>query len=146
MIQFYFLSVLFNLVGGLALAIDSAPRRGPGLEGLRAFLRDPSVCLVLGVLTTVVGAFKLLTVMRGDIPVVGDFLPAVTGIGLGLTLLLERYRGPGKATPGEAEASQASRTEATRLEAFLLDHRTSVGIAAMIAGLVHFLFPMVLFL
>ena len=103
MIQFYFLSVLFNLVGGFALTIDSAPRRGPGLEGLRAFLRDPSVCLVLGILTTVTGAFKLLTVMRGDIPVVGDFLPAVTGISLGLTLLLERYRGP--AGPGQGKGS-----------------------------------------
>ncbi len=146
MIQFYFLSVLFNLVGGLALTIDSAPRRGPGLEGLRAFLRDPSVCLVLGILTTVTGAFKLLTVMRGDIPVVGDFLPAVTGISLGLTLLLERYRGLGRAEPREGEPIPATRTEATRLESFLLDHRTSVGLAGMIAGLVHFLFPMVLFL
>lgn len=146
MIQFYFLSVLFNLVGGLALTIDSAPRRGPGLEGLRAFLRDPSVSLVLGILTTVTGAFKLLTVMRGDIPVVGDFLPAVTGIGLGLTLLLERYRGSSRAEPGQSDPSQAALARATRLEGFLLDHRTSVGISGIIAGLVHFLFPMVLFL
>lgn len=146
MIQFYFLSVLLNLVGGFALVIDSAPKKGQQIEGLKIFLRDPSVSLVLGILSAVVGAFKLLTVMRGDIPVVGDFLPAVAGLGVGLTLLLERYRDPERAMEGEASLAKPARAGVSKMELFLLDHRTAVGLAGMIAGLVHFLFPMVLFL
>ena len=140
MVQFYFLAVFFNLVGGFALAIDGMPRKGPQLEGLRTFLRDPVVCLVLGILTCVTGALKLVTVMRGDIPVVGDFLPAVSALAVGVTLLLERYRDPNRRPP------ESTPPEASRIESFLLDHRSSVGLAGMISGLVHFLFPMVLFL
>lgn len=179
MIQFYFLSVLFNLVGGYALVEDSARNRHASLEGLRTFLRDPTVRLVIGILSAVVGAFKLLTVVRGDIPVVGDFLPAVAGIAVGATLLLDIYRSPSAdaegaaiksegapegdagdadddgAAPqaGRAESSKAGGSEAKgkargpgRLETFLREHEEAVGMAGMIAALVHFLFPAVLFL
>ena len=71
MVQFYFLSILFNLVGGASLVLVSMPTRSAGIQGLKTFLRDPSVCLVTGILASVIGALKLLTAMRGDIPVVG---------------------------------------------------------------------------
>lgn len=157
MIQFYFLSVLFNLVGGYALIEDSARNRHPSLEGMRIFLRDPTVRLVIGILSAVVGAFKLLTVVRGDIPVVGDFLPAVAGIAVGATLLLDIYRSPegAMAEAAEAEAANAEGPGAAaaekakgpgRIERLLIEHEEAVGLAGMIAGLVHFLFPAVLFL
>ena len=174
MIQFYFLSVLFNLVGGYALVEDSARNRHASLEGLRTFLRDPTVRLVIGILSAVVGAFKLLTVVRGDIPVVGDFLPAVAGIAVGATLLLDIYRSPSGDAEGAASkadgasegaadgaAAQAGRAGSSkdggseakgkargpgRLESLLREHEEAVGMAGMIAALVHFLFPAVLFL
>jgi hypothetical protein len=99
MVQFYFLSILFNLVGGASLVLVSMPTRSAGIQGLKTFLRDPSVCLVTGILASVIGALKLLTAMRGDIPVVGDFLPAMAGLAVGSTLLLERFRDPDFAPP-----------------------------------------------
>ena len=161
MVQFYFLSVFFNTVGGLSLSLSTASLRSQAVKGLRDFLRDPSVSLVLGILCSVTGAFKLLVVIRGDIPVVGDFLPVVAGLAVGGTLLLERFRDP--ASPhriekknlrkregqgeGEGLSSGAeTSSETSRVEKFFLDHKATVGLAGIIAGLVHFLFPMVLFL
>ncbi len=169
MIQFYFLSILLNVVGGYALAIDAAHRSSPAIDGLRAFLRDPTVRLVIGILTIVTGAFKLLAVVRGDIPVVGDFVPAVAGLAVGATLLLELYREPSgdhpfgapsgadpapkakaKAADGAAAATEATGNPAARgpgkIERLLLEKKAVVGIAGVLAGLVHFLFPVVLFL
>jgi purine-cytosine permease-like protein len=165
MVQFYFLSVFLNLVAGLSLFFSSSPQRKGPSEGLKLFLRDSTVSLVLGILCAVTGAFKLLTVIRGDIPIVGDFLPAAAGIIVGSTLLLERYRDPAsphrvpsrserksqaesgaKAEEGAGAPQGALEPSPNRLEAFLLDNRSAVGLAGMIAGVVHFLFPMVLFL
>ncbi|MBL8968267.1 MAG: hypothetical protein JNG85_14770 [Spirochaetaceae bacterium] len=169
MIQFYFLSILLNVVGGYALAIDATHRSSPAVDGLRAFLRDPTVRLVIGILTIVTGAFKLLAVVRGDIPVVGDFVPAVAGLAVGATILLELYREPSgdhpfgaptaedaavkdkaKAKDGNAATTEAAANPAPRgpgrIERFLLEKKAVVGIAGVLAGLVHFLFPVVLFL
>ena len=177
MVQFYFLSILFNLVGGASLMLVSMPARSASIQGLKTFLRDPSVCLVTGILASVIGALKLLTAMRGDIPVDGDFLPAMAGLAVGSTLLLERFRDPEFAAPsgrhpgtgpeapveseGAARQPAASGAEPAaaapqgkpearkglgKVERFLLDHKTAVGLAGIIAAGVHFLFPMVLFL
>jgi hypothetical protein len=149
MVQFYFLSVFFNLFGGYALFVDSSRQRSPAAMGLRVFLRDPNVRLVLGILSLVTGGFKFLTVMRGDIPVVGDFVPAVAGLAVGATLLLERFRVPapaGDEAAGENGEKKEGPSKAPWFERLLLEHKTAVGLAGMIAGVVHFLFPMVLFL
>jgi hypothetical protein len=164
MIQFYFLSVFLNLVGGYALVAGRDERKRGSLDGIRETLRDQTSRLVIGILVAVTGAFKLLTVIRGDIPVVGDFLPAVAGITVGATLLLGVYRSPvgdklfgeleGEAPGGSRPApeepvggdAKAGKARGGRVERFLLENDAVVGIAGMIAGLVHFLFPAVLFL
>ena len=152
MIQFYVLSIVFNILGGLALCAELPARTGPAFEGLRAFLRDRTVRLVLGILAIVTGGLKFVTSMRGDIPVVGDFLPALAGIAVGGTLLVELYsvkapngQGEDKVAGASAELPAALRT-APGLERFLIANKVPIGLAAMAAGLLHFLFPMVIFL
>ncbi|HSV56957.1 MAG TPA: hypothetical protein VLH39_07600 [Magnetospirillaceae bacterium] len=136
MIQFYFLSVLLNIVGGYALLVQGGGDKGTSFDGVRTFLRDMTVRLVLGVLTIVVGFFKLLTVMRGDIPIVGDFLPAVAGMATGFSLLLEFYRSNSNVTTETLE----------RMDRILTSNRRIVGISSIVIGFVHFLFASVLFL
>ncbi len=136
MIQFYFLSVVLNLVGGYALLIHDTPEKGTKFDGVRGFLQDMTVRLVLGVLAVIVGFFKLLTVMRGDIPIVGDFLPAIAGLASGFSLLLEFYRGNSNVTTETLE----------NMERVFTANRRIVGTSAMIVGFVHFLFASVLFL
>ncbi len=136
MIQFYLLSVLLNIVAGYALYSFESEPRGSLFDGIRVFVKDQTVRLIMGILTFTVGFFKLLTVMRGDVPVVGDLLPSVAGMAVGVTLLLEFYRSTASVT-----------TEAIdKLDRIFISNKRLVGIIAMVSGLVHFLFANVLFL
>lgn len=160
MVQFYFLSIVLNLAGGYALVVGGLPPRSRTIEGFRDFFQDPTSRLVIGILALVTGALKFLTPIRGDIPIVGDFLPAVGGMGVGITLLLERYHGgdvpaaAGEPSPsGEPSPEGPSRKSPisprgapNALERLFLDHKAVVGLVGLIAGVVHFLFPMVIFL
>jgi hypothetical protein len=95
--------------------------------------------------------------MSGDIPVVGDFLPAVAGIAVGATLLIDAYAegsakgaeaGVGEASGEEGKAADAKARPSgrSRTARFLAENKGAVGIAGIIAGVLHFLFPMVMFL
>jgi hypothetical protein len=136
MIQFYLLSVLLNIVAGYALYSYESEPRGSLFDGIRVFLKDQTVRLIMGILTFTVGFFKLLTVMRGDVPVVGDLLPSVAGMAVGVTLLLEFYR----------STANVSTDAIDKLDRIFIANRRLVGIVAMVSGLVHFLFANVLFL
>ena len=163
MVQFYFLSIILNLSGGYALVVAGLPPRSQTIEGFRDFFEDPIVRLVVGILALATGALKFLTPIRGDIPIVGDFLPAVGGLGVGVTLLLERYHeddAPSPAPEPSQSAEPSSRPAASEsvksrvsprgepnaLERLFLDHKSVIGLVGIIAGVVHFLFPMVIFL
>lgn len=136
MVQFYLLSVLLNVVAGFSLMSSDAEPKGSKLDGIRAFFKDGTVRLVVGVLCFTVGFFKLLTVMAGDIPVVGDLVPAIAGMAAGFSLLLEFYEANSNVTTDTLE----------KLNAIFIVRRRIVGIVAMAVGGVHFLFPNVLFL
>ena len=135
MIQFYFLSILFNAIAGYALALDPDARPS-ALDGLKSILLDETFRLVLGVMTVATGFFKLLSSVRGDIPVVGDLYPSVAGLAAGFALIFEFYR------TRTALASEVS----ARLELVFVKNRKWIGYAALVAGVTHFLFPTVLFL
>jgi len=136
MVQFYLLSVLINIVSGYALASARTEPKGTKADGIREFFKDTTIRLVLGILCTTVGFFKLLTVMRGDIPVVGDLLPSLAGLASGFTLLLEFYKSNSNVTTDALE----------RLDGIFVANQRIIGIATMIIGFAHFLFPNVLFL
>ena len=142
MIQFYLVSVILNIVGGYSLCPDASATRGSSFDGVRAFLRERTTRVVVGILAAVTGAFKLLNAVRGDIPVVGDFLPAAAGMAVGVTLLIEVYGGRPSLKPSSEPAARAD----GRVVRFLMRNKGAVGIAGIIAGVVHFLFPMVMFL
>ncbi len=139
MIQFYFLSIVLNLAGGYALCADIPLPKPGSFDGVRVFLHDRGVRLVLGILMAVTGVFKLLNAIRGDLPVVGDFLPATAGIAGGIALLVELYNS------ADVDSSGAERKPG-RAERLFMQNKSIIGIAAMITGVVHFAFPMVLFL
>ena len=137
MLQFYFLSILLNTVTGLVLLfvdkddLDSSPA-----DKIPAFARDETFRLVLGILTGVTGFFKLLTAVRGDVPVIGDLIPALAGLAGGFTLLYDFYR-------------TRSTLEQENLPAFIqtiVNSRKYVGMACVAAACLHFLFPTILFL
>lgn len=135
MMQFYFLSIVLNFFAGYALVFDPEARTG-ALEGVRELFRNETNRLVLGVMTMSVGVFKLLSAVRGDVPVVGDLFPSLAGMLSGFALVLEYYQ---SRTTLHVEFSD-------KLHLVFVKNRKWLGIGAMMASFAHFLFPTVLFL
>lgn len=139
MIQFYFLSVLLNILGGYALAAKKNEPASAILRGTQLIISDKGLRLALAVLSLAVGLLKLLFALRGDIPIIGDFLPAIAGMVVGAALLLE--------LSDKADLPfMKEGTLGARIEKILVSYRVPIGYAGIIAGVAHFLFPMVLFL
>ncbi|MBU0928001.1 MAG: hypothetical protein KKA67_09650 [Spirochaetes bacterium] len=136
MVQFYLLSVILNIVAGYALVSFQTEPKGTKFDGIREYLKDGTLRLVLGILCTAVGFFKLLTVMRGDIPVVGDLVPSLAGMASGFSLLLEFYK----------TNSNVTTTALEKIDSILVGNRRIVGIVSIVSGVVHFLFANILFL
>jgi hypothetical protein len=135
MMQFYFLSILYNAVAGYALLC--APESKPSaLDGLKSYLLNDTFRLVLGIMTMSTGFFKVLSSVRGDIPVIGDLFPAVAGLAAGFILVFEYYRARSLILSAGAE----------RIEQLVGKHRKWFAYIALTSAGTHFMFPTVLFL
>jgi hypothetical protein len=91
----------------------------------------------------VIGVLKLIFRSPGEgVIIVGDLLPAAAGIILGVILIGEAFRQHPKAegAPEKVEKSVEKVTEA------IMPYRVPVGIAGAVVGLLHFIFPQILFL
>ena len=147
MLQFYFLSILTNAVTGCILFFtdeNDNSRAGAFYQ----VLKNEKFSLVMGVVTFVTGFFKLLTVVPGDVPVVGDLIPAVCGLldlvgaleflGLlgGFALLYYYY----------SSKSEKGLTSPKFLQKIILEGKKYLGLVCMIAAGLHFIFPSVLFI
>jgi hypothetical protein len=138
MIQFYFLSILTNLLGGLVLSIEYLEQKFPALTKLRDTITDYGFQFILGILTMIFGFLKLLGVTKGDIPVVGDLVPALSGLVIGFTLIINYY----KSKSTEPESSTAVET----LDNIFLKNKTIIGVVGIVVAIIHFIMPKVLFL
>ena len=136
MVQFYFLSIITLLVGGLVLSFDYLEQKFGGLTRLREALTNSSFQLVLGILTFIFGILKLLSVTQGDIPVVGDLLPALFGLLVGFTLFLNYYK---MKSTVESETVE-------KIDNIVIKNRSIIGLLAIIVAILHFIMPSVLFL
>lgn len=119
MAQFYFLSVLLNILAGLVLVygkslvqkkneisvsgddlFDTAESDGAenattkdsvAYDAIHGTFENRTFRLVVGILAVFVGIMKILSVFRNDIPVIGDLVPALAGLAGGAALLVEYY-------------------------------------------------------
>ena len=137
MLQFYFLSILLKLITGFIL-LFADKEDVESFQGIKmpVIAYDETFRLIIGILSGITGFFKLLTAVRGDVPVIGDLVPALVGLAGGFTLLYEFYR-------------TRSSIEEDTLPPFvqkIVSSKRYVGIACIIAAVLHFLFPTILFL
>ncbi len=132
MIQIYALSVFANVLTGLLVASEAGEGKG-FFGGLRTLLEDNSLKFNLGLLSLVIGLLKLLGPIEGDVPIIGDLLPAAAGFGTGAILLFDFFRA----------SSNVQSATVERLEGGILAYRKYVGLAAAAAGTLHFLVPAV---
>ena len=135
MLQFYFLAIALNALAGYILI---AGDEFGVLEFKSSFsLKDETLRLVLGVLSMVTGLLKILSPIDGDIPVVGDLLPALSCLLSGFVLTFEYYR-------DRSSISASDRTE--KINNLLIRNKKIVGVISIITAVLHFLFPKVLLL
>jgi hypothetical protein len=128
MLQFYFLSIAtlvlagFALVGASGRAVD---------EEVTRLLNRTWVKIPLGVVAAIVGIVKLIIPTTAESTlVIGDLLPALAGIAVGLALVVEAW--------GTRNSQTAEAQTGTRAASF---YRIPLGIVAIGAGVAHFFVP-----
>ena len=137
MYQIYLLSVLTNVLAGVALSVGGMDEK-LHLSSVfnRELMQNDGFRLGLGIVTFVVGFFKLLSVSEGDVPVVGDILPAISGLVLGMILLLQYYR----------SRSNVSSPFVETVDNIFGKNSAAFGTVGILIGVLHFLLHRVLFL
>jgi hypothetical protein len=133
-VQLYFLSIVFNALSGFALLTGDDEEGGSGIDFL--FFKNPVTSLVLGVVTILIGVLKLLTVLPGDIPILGDIVPAGASFASGAALLYAYYKSVTPTAPSLPPHPFP----------VFLTNRKIVGIVSVVAAVLHFLFPTALLL
>lgn len=132
MMPVYCLSIVFNGLCGYILAFGGET----GGETPAFSLRNETVRLITGILTVIMGLLKILSPVAGNIPVIGDLVPALAGLAAGGILLFEFYRGRGTLDFIAVE----------RIGELVEKYKKLTGFAAIGAAALHLIFYPVLFL
>ncbi|MFP4552179.1 MAG: hypothetical protein ACLFNT_15330 [Spirochaetales bacterium] len=135
--QVFLLSIVTIVLASLSLGYD---RFEEGLR-LNALLNRETFTASgfrfgLGLVTFLVGFFRLLLVTEGDTVIVGDLLPALAGMVLGATLIIVFYN----------ERSTVDSEAKGTLTKVFVENASNFAIAGLIIALLHFLLPQALFL
>jgi hypothetical protein len=136
MIQFYFLSIFFNALAGYILITDGDRGEESLNPGIQFSFGDKTFRMVLGILALITGLLKLLSSTQGDIPVVGDLIPAIVGFAAGFIFIFEYFR----------EHSALDFEKYEKIEAVFVKNKRFIGFIALISAALHFLFPQALLL
>ncbi len=137
MIQFYFLSICLNIIGGLVIAAPHFSERFPGITAFRGYIFEKTG-LRIGLIAALflIGIMKIISVYTGDVIIVGDLFPALTLLISGFTMLVEYI----------FENSESESGFLKKMDGIFVKHASITGISALVAGALHFIFPTVLFL
>ncbi|MDR0389154.1 MAG: hypothetical protein LBH73_03720 [Spirochaetaceae bacterium] len=123
-------------MSGFILFTGHAEAETSSETGFKFSLDNQNFRLALGIVSALTGVLKILSVVSGDIPVIGDLIPALTGFFAGFALIFKYYR----------QKSSLASERSEKIEALITVNQRWVGIAAMAAAALHFLFPTVLLL
>lgn len=124
MLQFYFLSIFFNLFTGFVLFNE----KKTVIE--LPFLKERVFRIVLGVLTAFIGIIKLFVVVNTNVVILGDLIPSIAGIAGGIALFIE----------------SDDKKYPQWFNQVFITNKYIVGIACLAAALLHFVFPGAMFL
>ena len=132
MLPFYYLSVTTNLMMGGILILSAKDKDEFNIK--YPLLNDPTFLLVLLIFSGISAVFKLLSPVAGDTPLVGDIIPALSGI-LGCIVFFDRWL-------------KVSENHLTLSPFFtrILTFEQPIGFFCLFAGVAHLLFSQVLFL
>lgn len=130
--QVFFLSVLTNLLSGLALLSVKFSATQAFFRLLSQILALWKARLLVGVLTLLTGLLSLF-IPAGGFLILGDLLPATSGITLGIALLSDFFR-QNTSLPGDKDALP-------RPEWVSGGYRVTLGTLGILAAALHFFLP-----
>ncbi len=132
MLPFYYLSVTTNLMMGGILILSAKDKEDYNIK--YPLLNDPTFLLVLLIFSGISAVCKLLSPVAGNTPIVGDIIPALSGI-LGCIIFFDRWL-------------KASKNQLTFPPFFtrIFTFEQPIGFFCLFAGVTHLLFSQVLFL
>jgi hypothetical protein len=137
MLQFYFLSILLNLLTGLTLIFNSySDKSQDSLKNVPEFFTNKTFKLIIGIMCCFTALVKLLTSFPGAVPVLGDLIPSVMGFLGGVALLIEYYISQ---SPTETKLNP-------KMESIFITNKKYIGVLCILSALLHFLFPKVILL
>jgi hypothetical protein len=141
--QFYLLSVVSTIVAGLALSSDYLGTKSEFFGSFRFLRQNRTIQVATGLVTALGGVLQLIFRSPGErVIIAGDLLPAAAGIILGVILIGEAFRQFPKAEGGSEKVEKS----VEKVTQAVMPYRVPVGIAGVVVGLIHFIFPGVLFL
>jgi hypothetical protein len=132
MVQLYALCIIFNTIGGLILTSEYLLDRFKGFSKVNELINSKGSKLVVGIVTVVIGVFKLFAPMEG-IPIIGDLLPAAASLAIGATLIFEFMK----------ESSTMTSETMSRIDELVLSNKIIIGFAGIGVTIIHLLFPTV---
>jgi len=137
MYQIYFLTVLTNIVAGLTISSKFLSSKIEGFLVFSEKMESRMYRIILGSLTLLTGLFSLLNHSETSIAILGNLIPAITAMAMGLILIINYFF-----TSEENLENKFVQTVKELTEKY----GNILGIAGIIVGLIHFLIPTALFL
>jgi hypothetical protein len=135
MIQAYFFLVFSNLILGTMVVAEKNKEKSPFFSKLSELVEVEIVRVVMGIIGVVSGIFGLIAVLN-DVPVIGNLVPALTSIALGMIFVMEYY----------SNRSPDSQSAIPALEGILVSNKAIIGYIGLGAGLLHFFAAEALFI
>ena len=80
MLQFYFLAIFVNLIGGIYFANDFLAKKFPRAVKVAEFFENGTSKMIFAIVAGITGLFLIISVTPGDVAVVGDLLIAITSL------------------------------------------------------------------
>ncbi|MDR2073271.1 MAG: hypothetical protein LBP60_07550 [Spirochaetaceae bacterium] len=122
------MSIVINVLAGCLFILGGGEARGILL--LFSALNNETVRLGIGILAVITGILKILSPVAGNIPVLGDLVPALANLAGGLILVFEFYR----------NRSTIASPAAERIEDFVEKNKKLTGFICIISAALHFIF------
>jgi hypothetical protein len=130
MLQFYFLSIVSNLVAGVSLGGEWFAKKVPKFLPIATALSGRSAKLIAGISSLLVGFGTLFVPVEGPI-IIGDLFPSVMGMAMGIALLFEVFRQDAVLPVEHGEKSERPP----------VGYRTTLGMLGIAAAILHFFLP-----
>lgn len=137
MLQIYFLTVLTNIVAGLTISSKFLSTKIEGFQIFSDKMENRMYRVILGSITLLTGLFALLNHSEASMAILGDLVPAVTAMAMGLIIIIYYF----------FSSEENAENKFVQTVKDLTDKYGNIlGIAGIIIGLIHFLIPTALFL